>query len=72
MGTGLIIMGALGIPSPATDSLKIGIISMLAFMVTGFSIGWGPLTYVVSTEVPALRLRDLTARVGFGVNVVFK
>ncbi|KAI0475147.1 general substrate transporter [Xylariaceae sp. FL0804] len=70
MGSGLIVMGSLGVPQPVSHGMKIGIISMLAFMITGFSVGWGPLTYVVSTEVPSARLRDLTVRSGFFTNVV--
>lgn len=65
-------MGGLGTASPVTSEMKIGIVSMIAVMAFGFSIGWGPLTYVVSTELPALRLRDKTLRVGFVVNVVLK
>ncbi|KIX10583.1 uncharacterized protein Z518_01667 [Rhinocladiella mackenziei CBS 650.93] len=66
----LMVMGGLGTADPVTDPLKIGIISMLALMTAGFSLGWAPLTYVVTTELPALRLRDYTLRVGFVVNVV--
>ncbi|KXH68696.1 sugar transporter [Colletotrichum salicis] len=35
----------------------------------GFGLGWGPLTYVVVTEVPALRLRDRSQRVSSLVNI---
>lgn len=65
-------MGGLGTPSVITDPLKIGIVSMLVVMGAGFSLGWGCLTYVVTTELPALKLRDDTLRVGFIVNVAFK
>ena len=68
----LMAMGGLGTPNTITESMKIGIISMLALMTVGFSIGWAPLTYVVATEIPALRLRDHTLRVGFVVNVIMK
>lgn len=63
-------MGGLGLANPITRSDKIGIISMLGLMGVGFSLGWAPLTYVVTTELPALRLRDHTLRLGFVVNVV--
>lgn len=66
----LMAMGGLGLASPITRSDKIGIISMLGLMGVGFSLGWAPLTYVVTTELPALRLRDHTLRLGFIVNVV--
>ena len=65
-------MGGLGTASSITDQMKAGIVSMLAIVNFGFSIAWAPLTYVVSTELPALRLRDMTLRVGFVVNVMMK
>ncbi|KAF7550904.1 hypothetical protein G7Z17_g5393 [Cylindrodendrum hubeiense] len=49
---------------------KNGIIAMMAMFPFGFAMGWAPLTYVVATEISALRLRDLTSRVGFTVNVI--
>ncbi|KAK4934884.1 hypothetical protein LTR10_023957 [Elasticomyces elasticus] len=66
----LMTMGGLGMAKPVTAQYKIGIVSMLALMSAGFSVGWAPLTYVVTTDLPALRLRDYTLRVGFVVNVV--
>ncbi|KAI1876205.1 uncharacterized protein JN550_001701 [Neoarthrinium moseri] len=71
MCASLIAMGGLGTPAVLTTSLKIGIVSMLSLMACGFSIGLAPLTYVVATELPALRLRDATLRLGFFVNVLF-
>ena len=65
-------MGALGTVKPVTSSINIGIVSMMIIMACAFSLGWGPLTYVVTTELPALRLRDKTLRLGFIVNVIFK
>ncbi|KAH7345836.1 putative sugar transporter [Pyrenochaeta sp. MPI-SDFR-AT-0127] len=65
----LIAMGGLGTQSIVTTGNKIGIVSMLALMVAGFSIGWAPLCYVVTTELPSLRLRDDTLRLGFFINV---
>jgi MFS family permease len=64
--------GGLGTPSEITDAHKIGIVTMLAFMSVGFSIGWAPLCYVVTTELPWLKLRDDTLRLGFFVNVCLK
>ncbi|KAJ8111606.1 hypothetical protein OPT61_g5840 [Boeremia exigua] len=66
---GLLTMGALGTPNTITYPLKIGIVSMLAVMIVGFGIGWAPLTYVVTAELPAIKLRDHTLRLGFFVNV---
>lgn len=72
MVAGMMTMGALGLESPVTTAKKNGIVAMLSVFVCGFSMGWAPLSYVVTTEVSSLRLRDLTARVGFTVNVVIK
>lgn len=72
MAISLMIMGGLGLPDPITTGYKVGIIAMLSLMTTGFSIGYAPLVYVVSSEVPALRLRDKTLRLGFFINVLFK
>ncbi|KAI0017873.1 general substrate transporter [Xylariomycetidae sp. FL0641] len=71
MCVSLVAMGGLGTPAVLTTGLKIAIVSMLALMTFGFSIGLAPLTYVVATEIPALRLRDATLRLGFFVNVLF-
>jgi len=68
----LMTMGGLGTPSTVPDSNKIGIVSMLALMTVGFSIGWAPLCYVVTTELPSLKLRDDTLRLGFFINVCLK
>ena len=45
---------------------------MLAVMTVGFGVGWAPLTYVVTSELPAIKLRDHTLRLGFFVNVAIK
>ncbi|KAH8200176.1 hypothetical protein TruAng_005688 [Truncatella angustata] len=66
----LFAMGGLGVQSPVSTERKRGIVGMLSLFGVSFATGWGPLTYVVATEVSALRLRDQTARLGFGVNVV--
>ncbi|UPL02443.1 hypothetical protein LCI18_013377 [Fusarium solani-melongenae] len=63
-------MGGLGIESPVGDDRKKGILAMMALFACGFSMGWAPLGYVVTTEISALRLRDLTSRVGFTTNVI--
>lgn len=70
MCVGLLTMGGLGTPDVITHSLKLAIVSMLCVMTFGFSIGLAPLCYVVSTEIPPLRLRDATLRLGFFVNVL--
>ncbi|RGP60773.1 hypothetical protein FSPOR_10454 [Fusarium sporotrichioides] len=70
MFAAMITMGGLGIESPVDEARKTGVISMMAIFACGFSLGWAPLVYVVTTEVSALRLRDLTSRVGFTTNVI--
>jgi SP family sugar:H+ symporter-like MFS transporter len=67
----LFAMGGLGVATPVSDPRKRGIMACLTLFGVSFAIGWGPI-YVVATEVAALRLRDQTARFGFGINVVFK
>ncbi|KAL1869974.1 hypothetical protein VTK73DRAFT_2895 [Phialemonium thermophilum] len=71
MCTGLLAMGGLGTPRAITDGLKMAIVSMLCLMTFGFSLGFAPLCYVVSTELPPLHLRDATLRLGFFTNVLF-
>ncbi|KAL6407964.1 RGT2-Sensor of high external glucose concentration [Ilyonectria robusta] len=70
MTSAMMVMGGLGIGSPVSTARKNGIISMMAVFPLGFAMGWAPLTYVVVTEISALRLRDVTSRVGFTVNVI--
>ncbi|KAM0257773.1 hypothetical protein ACHAPA_011569 [Fusarium lateritium] len=70
MFAAMMTMGGLGIVSPVDDSRKKGVISMMAVFASGFAMGWAPLVYVVTTEISALRLRDLTSRVGFTTNVI--
>ncbi|KAF4126478.1 Sugar (and other) transporter [Geosmithia morbida] len=71
MGTAMMTMGGLGTIKDMHKDVKIAIVSMLSLATVSFSTGLGPLCYVVSTEIPALRLRDMTLRTGFVVNVVF-
>lgn len=68
----LLTMGALGTPNTINYPLKVGIVSMLAVMTVGFGLGWAPLTYVITSELPAIKLRDHTLRLGFFVNVAIK
>ncbi|KAL4752993.1 hypothetical protein BDW72DRAFT_201952 [Aspergillus terricola var. indicus] len=56
--------------------LMLSSVIMLSGLITmaGLGVndrGWGPLTYVVGTEVSSLRLRDHTSRLGFAINVCF-
>jgi SP family sugar:H+ symporter-like MFS transporter len=65
----LLCMGGLGTDPNPSYSIKSAIIAMLYLMSAGFSVGWAPLTYVVTTEIPALKLRDKTQRVASLVNI---
>lgn len=72
MFAAMITMGSIGIETPVDDARKKGILAMMAIFACGFSMGWAPLGYVITTEISSLRLRDLTSRVGFTTNVVMK
>ncbi|KAL5337947.1 major facilitator superfamily domain-containing protein [Aspergillus crustosus] len=71
MMSGLLVMGGLGVDEPVTTPRMKGVIALMVIFGVGFATGWGPLTYVVVTEVTSLRLRDYTSRVGFATNVCF-
>ncbi len=72
MMAALFTMAGAGVDTPVSAVRKNLIVAMIAVFGVGFATGFGPITYVVSSEVPSLRLRDETARVGFGTNVLFK
>lgn len=63
-------MGGLGTVSNPTDSHKIAIVSMLIVFSAGFVFAWAPPTYVITTEVSALRLRGASQRTTSIVNVL--
>ncbi|CAI7660906.1 unnamed protein product [Penicillium pancosmium] len=65
----LFTMGGLGTASPVTFSESTAIAAMMAIFGAGFGLGWGPLTYVVITELPALSLRDHSQRVSSLTNI---
>ncbi|GLI74752.1 hypothetical protein PoHVEF18_003000 [Penicillium ochrochloron] len=65
----LLTMGGLGTAHPVTRQESTAIASMVAIFGVGFGLGWGPLTYVVVTELPALSLRDHSQRVSFLTNI---
>jgi hypothetical protein len=65
----MIAMGALGIQEPVSVARRNGIVGTICIFVSGYSMGWAPMTYILTTELSALRLRDLTSRVGFTTNV---
>lgn len=63
-------MGGLGTASSPSFEVKTGIVAMISVFAFGFSLGWAPLTYVVTTELPSLHLRDQSQRIASLVNVV--
>lgn len=70
--TAIIIMGSLGTIARPSYSVNVAVVSMLTIFSTGYVFAWAPLTFVVTTEVPALRLRDASQRTGAILNVVTK
>lgn len=70
--TAIIIFGSLGTISTPSTSVNIALVAMITIFSTGYVFAWAPLTFVVVTEVPALRLRDASQRTGSIVNVVTK
>ncbi|KAK1763898.1 general substrate transporter [Phialemonium atrogriseum] len=70
MFSAIVTMGALGtVPNPSFG-VKSGIVAMLTLFGSGFTFAFAPLNYVVTTEIPALRLRDASQRTASIVNVV--
>lgn len=65
----LFIMGGMGLENPLSYGHKSGEVAMLMLFAVAFLWAWGPLTYVVTTELPALRLRDRSQRVASIVNI---
>ena len=65
-------MGGLGVATPVTSERKAGIVAMMSIFACGFGTGWGALTYVVTTEIVPLRLRDSGQRVGCLINILMK
>jgi hypothetical protein len=70
MFAAIVTMGSLGTIEDPSDKVKTSIVSMLTVFAAGFVFAWAPLTYVVTTEVPALRLRDASQRTASLVNVL--
>ncbi|CZT46600.1 related to RGT2-Sensor of high external glucose concentrations [Rhynchosporium secalis] len=66
----ILTMGGLGTVSNPTDQHKIAIVAMLVVFSAGFVFAWAPLTYVITTEVSALRLRGASQRTASMVNVI--
>lgn len=70
MFSAIVTMGALGTVSNPSFGVKSGIVAMLTLFGSGFTFAFAPLNYVITTEIPALRLRDASQRTASIVNVV--
>lgn len=51
----LLIVGGLGTPENPTQSEKVGIVVCLMIFVFFFNVAWGPLAWVLATEVNRLQ-----------------
>ncbi|KAH9209485.1 sugar transporter [Leptodontidium sp. 2 PMI_412] len=67
-GGAILAMGALG-TQITTYGTKTGIVALLVIFAASFVFAWAQICYVVTTEVPALRLRDMSQRTASIVNV---
>ena len=70
--TWLFIMGAVGTVASPSYAMKQLIVGATALSSASLCFSWDPLNYIVTTELPASRLRDKTQRVASGVNVLTK
>lgn len=66
----LFAMGGLGLGNSSSFGHKAGEVAMLSVFGASFSFAWGPMTYIVTTELPALRLRDRSQRVASLTNII--
>lgn len=68
----LFTMGGVGLAHSPSLAQKQVIVAATALSSASLCFSWDPLTYVVTTEVAASKLRDKTQRVASGVNVATK
>ncbi|WQF84395.1 Putative major facilitator, sugar transporter, major facilitator superfamily [Colletotrichum destructivum] len=66
----IVTMGSLGTVVDPSFAVKTSIVAMLTVFAAGYVFAWAPLNYVVTTEIPALRLRDASQRTASMVNVL--
>ncbi|TDZ30280.1 MFS transporter fmqE [Colletotrichum spinosum] len=66
----IVTMGSLGTIADPSFAVKTGVVAMLTIFAAGYVFAWAPLNYVVTTEIPALRLRDASQRTASMVNVL--
>lgn len=65
----LYAMASLGVVSE-TAAIRVGIVAMLTVFGLGFSVGWAPVSHILSAEIPPTRLRDMTYRTASAVNIM--
>lgn len=51
-------------------SIQIALITFIILFSQSFCIGWAPLSYLVSAEIPSQLLRDHTTRIGFTIGII--
>ncbi|OKL63983.1 hypothetical protein UA08_00455 [Talaromyces atroroseus] len=66
----LFAMAGLGLHNNKTPSEIHAIIALTALSSASLCFSWDPLNYIITTELPASRLRDKTQRVASFVNIV--
>lgn len=57
----MIALGALVIQEAVSVARRNVIVGTFCIFVSGYSMGWAPMTYILMTELSALSLRDLTS-----------
>lgn len=65
----LYAMASLGVV-PSSDAIQVGIVAMLTVFGFGFSVGWAPVSHILSAEIPSTRMRDMTYRTASAVNIM--
>lgn len=70
--TWLFIMGGVGTVSTPTMAQTQAIVAATALSSASLCFSWDPLNYIITTELPATRLRDKTQRVASLVNIATK
>ncbi|CZS79582.1 unnamed protein product [Fusarium graminearum] len=65
----LMTMGGLGTISNPSNEIKAGIVSMMVIFTFGYAVGWAPTAHILSAEIPALTVRDMTYRSASVLNI---
>lgn len=68
----LFVMGGVGTVASPTTAQKQPIVAATALSSASLCFSWDPINYIVTTELPATRLRDKTQRVASLVNILTK